>query len=71
MVPSRSKLLGKHDFRRAVADFTKVIEAAPDFADAYRGAPIAYSKLGDTVRALADQATAADIANAQPAARRA
>ena len=63
--------IGKHDFRRAVADLTKVIEAAPDFADAYRRRADAYGKLGDTVRALADQATAADIANAQPAARRA
>jgi tetratricopeptide (TPR) repeat protein len=63
--------IGKNDFRRAVADLTRVIEAAPDFADAYRRRADAYSKLGDTVRALADQATAADIANAEPAARRA
>ena len=25
--------LGKNDFRRAIADFTKVVEAAPEFVD--------------------------------------
>ena len=59
--------LGKNDFRRAIADFTKVIESAPNFAEAYQQRALAYSKLGDAARALADQATAADIANAQPA----
>jgi Tfp pilus assembly protein PilF len=63
--------LGKGDFRRAIVDFTNVIAIGPEFAEVYRQRAIAYSKLGDTVRALADQTTAADVANAQPAARRA
>ena len=63
--------LGKGDFRRAIADFTKVIAIGPEFAEVYRQRALAYSKLGDTVRALADQTTAADIANAEAAAQQA
>jgi tetratricopeptide (TPR) repeat protein len=58
---------GKDDPRRAAADFTKVIEMAPGFAEAYRQRALAYSKLGDAAQAQADQATAATVANAQPA----
>jgi Tfp pilus assembly protein PilF len=60
--------LGKNDFRRAIADLTKVIDAAPDFAEAYRQRALAYNKSGDATRAQADEVTAADIAaRAQPA----
>ena len=59
--------LGKEDYRRAVADFTKVIEANPDQTEAYCQRALAYGKLGDAKRARADHARAVAIANAQPA----
>jgi tetratricopeptide (TPR) repeat protein len=60
--------LGKNDFRRAIADFTKVIEAVPDFTEAYCQRALAYGKLGNTERARADHSKAVAIANARPAA---
>jgi tetratricopeptide (TPR) repeat protein len=50
--------LGKNDCRRAIADFTTVIKAAPDFAEAYRQRAIAHSQSGDNARAQADMALA-------------
>ena len=45
--PGISELVSGH------ADFTKVIEIAPGFAEAYRQRALAYSKLGDAARAQA------------------
>jgi tetratricopeptide (TPR) repeat protein len=60
--------LGKNDVRRAIADFTKVIEIAPNVADAYQQRALAYRKLGDVKRARADYARAQTLAGARSAA---
>lgn len=50
--------LGKNDSRRAIADFTAAIKAAPDFAEAYRQRSLAHSMSGDIERAQSDMALA-------------
>lgn len=60
--------LAKEDVRRAIADFTKVIEAAPNVADAYHQRALAYSRLGDAKRAKADHAKALTLARVRSAA---
>jgi tetratricopeptide (TPR) repeat protein len=59
--------LGKNDFGRAIADLSKVIEAVPEFAEAYRQRTIAYHELGDGGRAQADHAKAQALVRAQQA----
>ena len=55
-----------HDHRAAIAEFTRAIEADPNYADAYYNRAIAHLRLGETDAALADlaRAIAADPSHA-------
>ncbi len=46
------------DFERAIADFDRVIELKPDYADGFYNRAIAWSARGDAERAIADYSAA-------------
>jgi tetratricopeptide (TPR) repeat protein len=51
----------KGDKDRAIADYTKAIEANPIYADAFTGRGIVYQSKGDNDRAIADYTKAIEI----------
>ena len=46
--------LAAQDFTQAIENFTRAIELAPDFGDAYGSRGMVYGIIGDTEKALAD-----------------
>ena len=58
----------KGDYDRAIADFTRVIELRPKFADGYNNLGVAYMKKGNYDRAIAEQTKALEIDSTTPEA---
>jgi tetratricopeptide (TPR) repeat protein len=52
----------KGDYDRAIADFNRALELAPDTADYYKSRGVSYSMKGDEDRAIADKTRAIELA---------